>query len=72
MSEGYWEANIQRLLTCTVLSHYFTFNQFILANLISTSDDTLTAMMIGIEQHSDSKYNIYKFKRSLLVTYFHM
>ena len=32
------------------------FKLFTSANLISTSDDTLTAMMIGVEQHSGSKY----------------
>jgi hypothetical protein len=57
MSDCYWEANIHCLFTCTVvLSHYFRFNLFTLANLISTSDDTLTAMMIDVEQHSGSKY----------------
>ena len=49
MSEGYWEANIHNLFTCTVLSHYSMFNLITFANLISTSDDTLTAMIIDIE-----------------------
>jgi hypothetical protein len=56
MSDCYWEANIHCLFNCTVLIHYYMCNLFTLANLISTSDDTLTAMLIGVEQHTDSKY----------------
>jgi len=56
MSDCYWEANIHCLITSTVLSHYFMFNLFTSANLISTSDDTLTATMVVVEQQSGSKY----------------
>lgn len=41
--------------TYTVLSHYFMFNLFTFAHLFSTSDDTLAAVMIGVEQRSGSK-----------------